>query len=73
MATSRHATYEHEDLVHLYLVDVARHPLLTKGDEVNLAQRVASWPVRPRFLGNGWRAESNRGTVRGGRSLTQPT
>jgi RNA polymerase sigma factor (sigma-70 family) len=40
MATSRHATYDDEDLVHLYLVDVGRHPLLTKRDEVELAQRI---------------------------------
>jgi RNA polymerase sigma factor (sigma-70 family) len=40
MATSRHATYDDEDLVHLYLVDVGRHPLLTKRDEVDLAQRI---------------------------------
>jgi RNA polymerase sigma factor (sigma-70 family) len=40
MATSRHATYADEDLVHLYLVDVGRHPLLTKRDEVELAQRI---------------------------------
>jgi RNA polymerase sigma factor (sigma-70 family) len=40
MATSRHATYADEDLVRLYLVDVGRHPLLTKRDEVELAQRI---------------------------------
>src|SRR5256714_13148719 len=40
MATSRHATYADEDLVELYLVDIARRPLLTKRDEVELAQRI---------------------------------
>jgi RNA polymerase sigma factor (sigma-70 family) len=40
MATSRHATYDDEDLIHLYLVDVGRRPLLTKRDEVELAQRI---------------------------------
>ena len=29
MATSRHATYDDEHMVHLYLVDAGRHPLLT--------------------------------------------
>jgi RNA polymerase sigma factor (sigma-70 family) len=40
MGTSRHATYIDEDLVELYLVDIARRPLLTKRDEVELAQRM---------------------------------
>jgi RNA polymerase sigma factor (sigma-70 family) len=40
MATSRQVTYDDEDLVHLYLVDITRHPLLTKRDEVELAQRM---------------------------------
>ena len=40
MATSRHATYADEDLVELYLVDIARRPLLTRRDEVELAQRI---------------------------------
>ena len=31
---------EDEDLVRLYLVDVGRHPLLTKADEVRLASQV---------------------------------
>ena len=53
MATSRHATYEHEDLVHLYLVDIARHPLLTKGDEVNLAQRMEAGAEAREQLGRG--------------------
>jgi RNA polymerase sigma factor (sigma-70 family) len=40
MATSRPATYVDADLVELYLVDIARRPLLTRRDEVNLAQRI---------------------------------
>jgi len=40
MATSRAATYDYEHLVHLYLVDISRRPLLTKRDEVDLAQRI---------------------------------
>jgi len=40
MVTSRAATYDDEQLVHLYLVDISRRPLLTKRDEVELAQRI---------------------------------
>ena len=40
MATSRPATYVDADLVELYLVDIARRPLLTKRDEKDLAQRI---------------------------------
>ena len=39
MATPE-ATYVDQDLVELYLVDIARRPLLTKRDEVELAQRM---------------------------------
>jgi RNA polymerase sigma factor (sigma-70 family) len=39
MAT-REATYVDQDLVELYLVDIARRPLLTKRDEIDLAQRI---------------------------------
>jgi RNA polymerase sigma factor (sigma-70 family) len=39
MAT-REATYVDQDLVELYLLDIARRPLLTKRDEVHLAQRI---------------------------------
>lgn len=31
---------EDEDLIRLYLSDIGRHPLLTKDDEVRLAQRI---------------------------------
>jgi RNA polymerase sigma factor (sigma-70 family) len=36
----REATYADQDLVELYLVDIARRPLLTKRDEIDLAQRI---------------------------------
>ncbi|HEV3134597.1 MAG TPA: sigma-70 family RNA polymerase sigma factor [Acidimicrobiia bacterium] len=39
MATGE-TTYVDQDLVELYLVDIARRPLLTKRDEVELAQRM---------------------------------
>jgi RNA polymerase primary sigma factor len=53
MATSRNATYDDEDLFHLYLVDVGRHPLLTKRDEVKLAQRIeAGAEARKQLAGN---------------------
>jgi RNA polymerase sigma factor (sigma-70 family) len=53
MATARHATYDDEDLVHLYLVDIARHPLLSKRDEVGLAQRIeAGTEARAQLDGN---------------------
>ncbi len=39
MAT-REATYVDQDLVELYLVDIARRPLLSKRDEQELAQRI---------------------------------
>ena len=39
MATDR-GDREDEDLVRLYLSDIGRHPLLTKDDEVRLAQRI---------------------------------
>jgi RNA polymerase sigma factor (sigma-70 family) len=41
MAT-RLGTREDEDLVHLYLTDIGRHPLLSKSDEIDLAQRIES-------------------------------
>jgi RNA polymerase sigma factor (sigma-70 family) len=39
-AKRRHRTDTEEDLVRLYLNDIGRHALLTKDDEVRLAQRV---------------------------------
>jgi len=40
MATSRYASRDGEDLVQLYLNDIGRHALLTKDDEIGLAQRI---------------------------------
>jgi len=40
MATSRHATRDDHDIVDLYLTDIVRHALLTKDDEIGLAQRI---------------------------------
>jgi hypothetical protein len=40
MATSRHAAHDGEDLVQLYLNDIGRHSLLSKDDEIGLAQRI---------------------------------
>ena len=44
-----------EDLVRLYLTDIGQYPLLTKDDEVRLAQAIeagrdaeAEWPRHPR-------------------------
>jgi RNA polymerase sigma factor (sigma-70 family) len=66
MATSRHATYDDEDLVHLYLVDVGRHPLLTKRDEVELAQRIEAGAEARAQLGanDGQRPAARRELVR---------
>jgi len=40
MATSRHATRDDHDIVDLYLTDIVRQALLTKDDEIGLAQRI---------------------------------
>ena len=40
MATSRHASRDGEDLVQLYLNDIGRHALLSRDDEIRLAQRI---------------------------------
>jgi RNA polymerase sigma factor (sigma-70 family) len=40
VAATRRATHDGEDLVSLYLTDIARHPLLTRDDEIRLAQRI---------------------------------
>jgi RNA polymerase sigma factor (sigma-70 family) len=40
MATSRHVTRDGEDLVQLYLSDIGRHALLSRDDEIRLAQRI---------------------------------
>ena len=43
---------DEEDLVRLYLTDIGQYPLLTKGDEVRLAQAIET--------GNGARNEMER-------------
>jgi RNA polymerase sigma factor (sigma-70 family) len=40
MATSRRASHDEEDLVQLYLNDIGRHALLSRDDEIGLAQRI---------------------------------
>ena len=40
MARTRYATRDDADLVRLYLTDIGRHALLTKDDEIGLAQRI---------------------------------
>ena len=51
MATSRHATRDGEDLVRLYLNDIGRHALLSKDDEIGLAQRIEAGAEARRQLG----------------------
>jgi len=51
MAT-REATYVDQDLVELYLVDIARRPLLTKRDEIDLAQRIEAGTEARERLGS---------------------
>ena len=51
MAT-REATYADQDLVELYLVDIARRPLLTKRDEIDLAQRIEAGAEAREQLGS---------------------
>jgi RNA polymerase sigma factor (sigma-70 family) len=52
MAT-REATYVDQDLVELYLIDIARRPLLTKRDEIDLAQRIEAGSEAREQLGAG--------------------
>ena len=50
----RTQTSETEDLVRLYLDDVGRHDLLTKDDEVRLAQQIEQGnAAREELLGGG--------------------
>jgi RNA polymerase sigma factor (sigma-70 family) len=51
MATSRHASRGGEDLVQLYLNDIGRHALLSKDDELGLAQRIEAGAEARRHLG----------------------
>ena len=50
MATSRHATRDEQDLVDLYLTDIGRHRLLSKDDEIGLAQRIEAGGQARRHL-----------------------
>ena len=48
MARSRYASRDEEDLVELYFIDIGRHALLSKDDEIGLAQRIeAGAEARP--------------------------
>jgi RNA polymerase sigma factor (sigma-70 family) len=51
MAT-REATHVDQDLVELYLIDIARRPLLTKRDEIDLAQRIEAGTEAREQLGS---------------------
>jgi RNA polymerase primary sigma factor len=51
MATSRHAAHDRADLVQLYLNDIGRHALLSKDDEIRLAQRIEAGVEARRQLG----------------------
>ena len=51
MARSRCATRDDTDLVHLYFTDIGRHALLTKDDEIGLAQRIEAGAEARRQLG----------------------
>jgi RNA polymerase sigma factor (sigma-70 family) len=52
MARSRYATRDDADLVHLYFTDIGRHALLTKDDEIGLAQRIEAGAEARRQLGD---------------------
>jgi RNA polymerase sigma factor (sigma-70 family) len=71
MAPTRQAMRDDEDLVHLYLNDIGRRPLLDKNDEVHLAQRMeAGAHARAQLEGtippNGVRRRELRRRVRDG-------
>jgi RNA polymerase sigma factor (sigma-70 family) len=51
----REATHVDQDLVELYLVDIARRPLLTKRDEIDLAQRIEAGTEAREQLGSSHR------------------
>jgi RNA polymerase sigma factor (sigma-70 family) len=50
MATSRHATRDEQNLVDIYLTDIGRHRLLSKDDEIGLAQRIEAGGEARRHL-----------------------
>ena len=60
MARSRYAARDDTDLVHLYFTDIGRHALLTKDDEIGLAQRIEAGAEARRQLG-GQRASTPPG------------
>jgi RNA polymerase sigma factor (sigma-70 family) len=61
MARSTNATHDDEDLVRLYLADIGRHPLLSKGDEIELARRIeAGADAREQLDANAGSAPSGR-------------
>ncbi len=65
MAFARQATRDDEDLVHLYLSDIGRRPLLDKNDEVSLAQRIeAGIHARARLDGKAPRNGEGRRELR---------
>jgi len=51
LARSHYATRDDADLVHLYFTDIGRHALLTKDDEIGLAQRIEAGAEARRQLG----------------------
>jgi len=65
MAATRRATRDDEDLISLYLTDIARHPLLSKDDEIALAKRIeAGVEAREQLDGNAATNETSRGELR---------
>ncbi|HEX9529618.1 MAG TPA: sigma-70 family RNA polymerase sigma factor [Acidimicrobiales bacterium] len=73
---SRHDSDTEQDLVRLYLDDIGRHPLLTKGDEVRLAQAIEAGRIARASLASGEKFERARKRalqreLRGGEDATQ--
>jgi RNA polymerase sigma factor (sigma-70 family) len=64
MATPRHATRGGDDLVRLYLADIGRHSLLSKDDEIGLAQRIEAGAEARRQLGGPAAKPAGRGELR---------
>jgi RNA polymerase sigma factor (sigma-70 family) len=66
VAATRRATHDGEDLVSLYLTDIARHPLLTRDDEIRLAQRIeAGVEAREQLEDSDASNEADRGELLG--------
>ena len=51
---------DEEDLVRLYLTDIGQYPLLTKDDEVRLAQQIEAGNAARAELADRWQARSRR-------------